>query len=383
MINDNPSPAQSLRDGSTSPTGGEVILNNEKPSPLVGKGAPKGRVRGSFLLLILILLFFSNLPAHAETSREDITRIKKQKESLTIEQKRLINEVKTIEDMIEKLSLESEQNQEKLVNHQKDISKTLPLLARLERSNPLRMLVDPTTGQYKARGIILMRFLVSSLKRKMQEVQAALHEIKAMSNNLEIKHETTHQLLRDIEQQKAQLSLTEVKKIQDWTKTEVERLDQEIDDNALLEESRSTLSKTTRTVSAAAALQGLPFRKLQRPVMGKMIKDAELQNKFSPQSQGVFFETQKNAQVCAPAKGRVVFKGPFRAQAEILIIDHGEKAHTILMGMHKINADVGKNVYAGEKLGTMAGYGAGPPKLYLELRHRGKSIDPTPYFASK
>lgn len=339
-----------------------------------------GRLRG-ILILLLSLLF--SVPTHAETSREAIMQVKKKKEALTLEQKRLLNEVKTIEEMIEKLSFESADNQKKLVQHEKDISKILPLLARLDRSNPLRMIVDPTTGQHKVRGIILTRFLISSLKRKMQVVQAALKDIIAKSHNLETHHETTQQLLQDIEKQKVHLSLLENKKIKDWTKAEAERLERDLDDNTLLEESRDTMSKSTRATSIATALQGLPFRKLRLPVVGKIMKDAELQNRFSPHSQGVFFEVQKNAQVCAPAKGKIVFKGPFRTHREILIIDHGEKVHTILMGVHKIDAEVGKNVYAGEKLGTMAGYGAGLPKLYLELRHKGKSIDPLPYFSRK
>lgn len=350
---------------------------------------PKRKLRLGFLNpemtvpLCIILSLLSSFPVHAETSRESIMEVKKQKEALIIEQKRLMSEVKTIEDMIAKLSFESEENQKRLVQHQKDISKTLPLLARFERTNPLRMVVDSTTGQQKVRGIILMRFLISSLKRKMQEVQLALTEIMALSNNLELKHETIQQLLENIEKEKADLSTLALKKIKEWTKTEAERLEKEVDDNTLLDETRDTISKTRRAASMATALQGLPFRRLHFPVTGKIFKDAELQNRFSPHAQGVFFEASKNAKVCAPAKGKIVFRGPFRTHAEILIIDHGEKVHTILIGINKIDANIGKTVYAGETLGTMAGYGAGSPKLYLELRQKGKSIDPTPYFSSK
>jgi septal ring factor EnvC (AmiA/AmiB activator) len=334
-----------------------------------------------FKVLLLFLLLTS--PTHAETPREAITQVKKKKEALTLEQKRLIQEAKTIEEMIEKLSQESEENQQKLVHHEQDISKTLPLLARLERSNPLRMLVDSSTGQYRVRGMILVRSLVASLKRKMRDVQTALNELKIRTQDLGTQHETTHNLLQAIEQEKAQLLVLEKEKIKDWAKAERDRFEGNLDDNDLLEESRSTLSKERRAAALATASKGLPFRKLQPPVSGKIMKNVELQQKFSPHSQGVFFEARKNEQVCAPARGRIVFRGPFRTQAEILIIDHGDKVHTILMGMHKINADIGKNVYAGEKLGTMAGYGEGPLNLYLELRHQGKAIDSTPYFAVK
>lgn len=334
-------------------------------------------------MMLLFCCYFSYPPTHATPSRQDITAVKKQKEALALEQKRLLTEADAIGKMIEELSLLSEENKEMLADYQTEISKTLPLLARLARSNPLRMVIDPTMGQDKIRGIVLMRFLVASIKRKMQNIQENLNDIKVHTNDLTIKSQSTQQLLQEIERQKAKLSLIENKKIEDWTKAESDRLAKEEDPNILLDESRATLSKTSRAVSSATALKGLPFRRLERPVGGKIFKDATLQNKFSPHSIGIFFETQKNAQVSAPAKGKVVFRGPFRNQAEILIIDHGEMAHTILMGMDKINAEVGKNVYAGQNLGTMAGYGSSYPCLYFELRHKGKSIDPTPYFAIK
>lgn len=361
-----------------------IKLNYNTPHPQDKLAtSPKGRMRGRSIFYLILLCSFYCSTLHAETLRQEITEVKKQKEAFTLEQKRLLQETNSIEKMIQRLSQNSEKKQKTLGKHQEEISKTLPLLARLERSNPLRMVVDPTTGQYKVRGIILMRFLISSIKRKMQQIQVDLNDIKVRTNDLELKSQSNHQLLREIEQQKIQISLLENKKIEDWTNAEWERLAKEEDVNTLLDESHATLSKTARAVSRATALKGLPFRRLEQPVAGKIFKDAALQNKFSPHSQGIFFETQKNAQVYAPAKGKIVFKGPFRTHAEILIIDHGEKAHTILMGMHKINADVGKNVYAGEKLGIMAGYGSGTPHLYLELRHKGKSIDPISFFAMK
>ncbi len=114
--------------------------------------------------------------------------------------------------------------------------------------------------------------------------------------------------------------------------------------------------------------------------MGEIVHDASLQKNFSPQSQGVIFKTEKNADVFAPAKGVVVFRGPFLSQKEILIINHGSHVHTVLMGMDKIRADVGQTVYAGENIGSMAGYGKTAPLLYVELRQKGKPIDPLPYF---
>ena len=341
---------------------------------------PTLRTNGYLSIFLSFLLAF---PLSADPLRQEITDIRKQKEALIAEQKKLMKERDEFGKMIQDLAGVYEEKKESQTELQLEISKNLPLLARLKRSNPLHLLVDPTSGPSKERGIILMRFLVSSIKNKMQKIKIELMDIKNKENDLILKNQQTLDLLQKIEQQTTQLTEVENQKIEAWKKAELARLDKEDDANTLLDESRSAFSSPTKAAAAAAAAQGLPFRKLEQPVVGKSFQDATLQNRFSPHSQGLFFESKRNAKVCAPAKGKVVFKGPFRNHAEILIIDHGESAHTILMGMHKIDAEVGKKVYTGQKLGTMAGYGSGHPHLYLELRHKGECIDPRPYFVMK
>ena len=112
-----------------------------------------------------------------------------------------------------------------------------------------------------------------------------------------------------------------------------------------------------------------------------MIEDAALQKKFSPEGKGVIIRTKKNAEVCASAKGVVAFKGPFRSQGDILILNHGDHVHTVYMGMDKISVDMEQSVYAGEKIGTMVSYGKTTPLLYMELRHKGAPVEILPHLA--
>lgn len=338
-----------------------------------------------------LFLLFLAIPACAQTThkeiietqtRQEIIEIQKQKIALLQGQKRLLDEAAAFEKTLHNLSLVYTGKKKHLTKQQGEISTKLLLLAHLGRANPLRLLVDPTTGQNTLRGVILIRVFTASLKRQMQKAQAELNEIKALTKDLEAKSKSHLQLLQDIELKQNQLANLKSQKIADWKKIELGRLAEDDDINSLLGETRETLSKTGRSAIAAAKAQNLPFYQLERPVAGKIIKDASLQNKFSPQSQGIIFEARKNAEVLAPFEGKVVFKGPFQTQGDILILDHGKKVQTVLMGMHKIDAYVGQRVYAGEKLGTMAGYGASSPKLYLELRQKGKAIDPQPYFTN-
>lgn len=330
---------------------------------------------------ILFFIFLLLSPACAEETPTELEALRAQRLALLQDQQQLLEKVTALEKALQDISLLTEEKKAKVERHKEEIVKQLPLLARLGRSNPFRLLIDSRTTQNAVRGIVLLRALGVSLKHRMSVIQAELNELAALSKDFEMKNQDHRALLQAMETHQAKLKLVETQRIEEWKQEEEGRLAGEDDITTLLEESRSALSKTAKKAKGASIAKGLPFRRLEQPVSGKIKVDSKLQKKFSPEGQGIIFETQKNADVFAPSKGTVVFKGPFRSQEEILILDHGKDVHTVVMGMHKISAEIGQSVYAGEKLGTMAGYGKNPPLLYLELRQKGKAIDPKPYFS--
>ena len=97
-------------------------------------------------------------------------------------------------------------------------------------------------------------------------------------------------------------------------------------------------------------------------------------------SKGVTFETRAGAQVVAPFDGRVVYAGPFKGYGLILIIDHGGGYYSVLAGLDRIEQSTGQWLVAGEPVGVMR-QGSQRPRLYLELRDNGQSINPLPWLA--
>lgn len=97
-------------------------------------------------------------------------------------------------------------------------------------------------------------------------------------------------------------------------------------------------------------------------------------------SRGLTFETRVGAQVVAPFDGRVVYAGPFKGYGRILIIDHGGGYYSVLAGLDRIEQSVGQWLVAGEPVGVMP-QGGQRPRLYLELRDNGQSINPLPWLA--
>lgn len=330
--------------------------------------------------LFLFTLFLIS-PVIAQDPVAEIKALNKEKIELLKKKQQLLEGASVLEKTLQDFTIKQIQTNESIAQQRKQIEAKLPLLLRLGRVNPLKLLVDTAAGKDTIRGIILMRSLSHSLKQELQRLQATSSEISALSKELEVKKKVQAQLLESLQIQQTQLEAFEKVKFDELTKAELEKLSKEEDINFLLNEAHATLSKKAQSASKASANQDLPFRWLEQPVAGKVVVDKELQKKFSPGAQGIIFETKKNAEVFAPSEGTIVFKGPFKNQGDILIIEAGEKVYTVLMGMHKINAEIGESVYAGQKIGSMAGYGAGSPKLYLELRQKGKAIDPKGYFA--
>ena len=112
---------------------------------------------------------------------------------------------------------------------------------------------------------------------------------------------------------------------------------------------------------------------------GQFGEDAD----FGVTRKGIVIRTRADAQVVAPFDGQIVFAGPFRGYGQILIIEHGGGYHTLVAGLARVDTIVGQWVLAGEPVGLMGNLDAEQTELYVELRHAGQPIDPSPWFADR
>jgi murein hydrolase activator len=98
-------------------------------------------------------------------------------------------------------------------------------------------------------------------------------------------------------------------------------------------------------------------------------------------SRGLSIRTRSGAAVTAPAAGRVVFAGPFRAYGQMLIISHGAGYHTLIAGLTRLDAQNQQMVQPGEPLGVMGSDSDAAMTLYFELRRGGEAINPASWLA--
>jgi murein hydrolase activator len=108
------------------------------------------------------------------------------------------------------------------------------------------------------------------------------------------------------------------------------------------------------------------------PVVGRIVTGYGEVSGEGTRSRGLTIATAAGAQVAAPARGRIVYAGPFRSYGRIVIIDHGGGWTSLITDMVAVSVDVGQTVDQGFPIGRT---GPDRPRLTIELRRAGQPID--------
>jgi septal ring factor EnvC (AmiA/AmiB activator) len=96
---------------------------------------------------------------------------------------------------------------------------------------------------------------------------------------------------------------------------------------------------------------------------------------------GVDVRAQEGALVRAVAAGRVVHAGWFKGYGNLVIVDQGDRYHTLFAHLASMTTAIGEEVQAGTPLGVVGDSGtAKGAYLYFELRQDGHPVDPRGWF---
>ena len=123
--------------------------------------------------------------------------------------------------------------------------------------------------------------------------------------------------------------------------------------------------------SPAASPRRQPAYRL--PVAGRLVTGLGELSATGVRARGLTLATAPNARTVAPAAGRVVYAGPFRAYGGVVIIDHGEGWTTLVAGLGGLAVRVGDRVAQGQVIGRT--WANGDPRVIVELRRRGQPMD--------
>ena len=132
-------------------------------------------------------------------------------------------------------------------------------------------------------------------------------------------------------------------------------------------------------------IEGKPFREykglLKMPVKGKIVS---LFGKFKNTRydvlnfrSGIEIQTERGEPIQAVYRGKILYADWFKGYGNIIILDHGDSYYTVYAHIEEIFKTAGDVVEAGEVMATVGDTGSlTGPKLYFEVRHHGKPLDP-------
>ena len=110
------------------------------------------------------------------------------------------------------------------------------------------------------------------------------------------------------------------------------------------------------------------------PVDGSLVTGFGEVSDAGVTSRGLTFAVAGEAEISAPAAGRVIYAGAFRGYGNVVIIDHGGGWTTLVSGLGALAVKLNQPVGQGALIGTAQ---AGDDRrVTVELRRKGRPVDP-------
>ncbi|MFO0995925.1 MAG: peptidoglycan DD-metalloendopeptidase family protein [Alphaproteobacteria bacterium] len=324
--------------------------------------------------------------------------------------------ISALERRLQKLSAELAHRTAALGSQRVQLVRLLGALERIALRPPDMLIAMPATPNDTVRSALLLRTAIPSVQTRSQELQLELNELAQLRADIAARREELTAALESLKGERKQLEHTVEQKARLAAATEEQRaalakrnarLAAEAKDlRDLLERLESARAKAPPPKPQAPVARNAPAERqvvlippqpqagaarsfgnaqgqLLLPVRGQIVRSFGQEGNGGVADKGITIETRPDAQVVAPYDGQVAFSGPFRGYGHILIIDHGEGYHTLLMGLSRIDGVEGQWVVAGEPIGLMGHSESGKPALYVELRRNGRPINPLPWLSAR
>jgi septal ring factor EnvC (AmiA/AmiB activator) len=162
-----------------------------------------------------------------------------------------------------------------------------------------------------------------------------------------------------------------------------------------LKQAALELDEKIQNLSVAATtpdetIESKPFRAykglLKMPVKGKIVSlfGTFKNTRYDVLNfrSGIEIQTERGEPIQAVYPGKILYADWFKGYGNMIIIDHGDGYYTVYAHIEEVFKTTGDFVKAGEVIATVGDTGSMTgPKLYFEVRHHGKPLDPMQWLA--
>lgn len=215
-------------------------------------------------------------------------------------------------------------------------------------------------------------WLLAGQHQRLIDLQAARRRLTHVQGNLALKQNQLAELRSQVEAARSRLSLLHTQRSDLLERLQGRRLAL-IERIAAIKEAEARLARAfallpegaeeARPLPGVRAAQG----HLSPPVPGRVLRGPG-----GATRPGITLQAKSGAPVRAPWGGRVAYAGELAGMGRVVVLDHGEKVHTVLGHLGSLAVSQGQVVAPGEVVGTVAPGG----RLYLEVRLEAKAVDP-------
>ncbi|RDD61110.1 peptidase M23 [Ferruginivarius sediminum] len=370
----------------------------------------------------------------ANVLSEEVRALKAESVSVARRTQDLEADLSAVEETLASLQAEETAKQKELRDRRAQMTETLAALQRIAVQPPEALAVAPGSPMEVVRGAMMLRVAVPAIEGRAARLRGDLEELAKLRRDIEEQRETMRATAAKLAEERRHLStlLDRKKELRARTAAQSEaaarRADKLAEEAADMRELLAHLRRQAEIRAEALAartpkppekpaapsesqggastagtaatpdtsqvarlnrppdIRAFPGNKasLRMPARGRVVTryGERVRRAGGPtESRGIAIATRPAAQVVAPYDGQVVYAGPFKGYGRILIIEHGQRYHSLLAGLERIDAIVGQWVLAGEPVGVMGGSQGQNPELYVELRRTGQPINPLPWLA--
>lgn len=157
-----------------------------------------------------------------------------------------------------------------------------------------------------------------------------------------------------------------------------------------LEESQKTLERRAFSRKPVFDSRDRPFSSRQGslpvPAAGEIVETFNSKMDAGSRSilynNGIIITAAKGKPIRAIHEGVVMFADWFKEYGKVMIIDHGEHYYSLIAHAEQFLKNTGDVVKSGETIATVGNTGSpAEPRLYFEIRHYGKPVDPKEWLA--
>ena len=324
----------------------------------------------------------------------EITKFRAQIVTLARELRKLARDRDNAIKTLEGLKQTEEAIIQKMQAERKSLVQALAALQVLRKDPPPAFATHPDDALRAVQGSIALGRIVPALKERADSLNDRLSELNALRAHIKDEQAELARAAKKTVQQRdkmaklmnqrarAELSLRAEAKDEATQITKLVKQAKNLRDlsERLAKRQRAKRKEQQNTASSFSSSRG----KIPAPVHGRLKGRFGQTTETNTKSQGIYIESEAGAQVIAPYDSTILYAGPFRQYGSILILGVDSRYQLLLAGLDQAHGFVGQEVLTGEPIGFLSEKGDenGQRQLYMEIRDKGKPIDPAPWIAS-